>query len=73
MCLAVPMKLVLVEAEHGWAELNGVGIDVMLTLTPEAQIGDYVIVHAGYALSILDADEAEASLQALRAAMDTHS
>jgi hydrogenase expression/formation protein HypC len=63
MCLAVPMRLLTVDGARGQAEIDGVGRTVMLDLTPEARVGDYVIVHAGYAISILD--EAEA-LETLR-------
>ena len=58
MCLAVPMKLVERDGEHGVGDTDGVQTRVMLTLTPEAQIGDYLIVHAGYALSIMDESDA---------------
>ena len=71
MCLAIPMRLVRVDAERGYVELNGVGTTVMLTLTPEAQPGDFVIVHAGYALSVLDAVEAESSLETLRQTLES--
>jgi hydrogenase expression/formation protein HypC len=59
MCLAVPMKLVERWGDEGIGESPGVRMRVMLTLTPGAKPGDYVIVHAGYALSILDAAEAQ--------------
>ncbi|MBI5058857.1 HypC/HybG/HupF family hydrogenase formation chaperone [candidate division KSB1 bacterium] len=71
MCLAVPMQLVSIEGERGRVELQGVGALVMLTLTPEAKVGEYVIVHAGYALSVLDSDEAECTLRTLRSALES--
>jgi hydrogenase expression/formation protein HypC len=43
-------------------EIGGVQRTISLALTPEAQVGDYVIVHTGFAISVLDADEAEESL-----------
>ena len=58
MCLAVPMKLVERDGEHGVGDTDGVRTRVMLTLTPEAEVGDYLIVHAGYALSIMDESDA---------------
>jgi len=66
MCLAIPMRLLTREGDRGMAEISGARRDVMLSLTPEAEIGDYVIVHAGYALEILDEEEAERTLQLLR-------
>ena len=43
-------------------ELGGVLRDVSLVLTPEAQVGDYVLVHTGYAISVLDEQEAQETL-----------
>lgn len=50
----------------GVAELGGAQREVMLTLTPQAKVGDYLIVHAGYAIEILDEEEAERTLELLR-------
>ncbi len=66
MCLAVPMKLLAREAERGTVEIGGARKDVMLTLVPEAAVGDYVIVHAGYALEMLSEPEALRTLELLR-------
>ncbi len=66
MCLAVPMKLVELTEDHGVGEIDGVRTRVMLTLTPEARPGDYVIVHAGFALSIVDENDAGQTLALLR-------
>lgn len=65
MCLAVPMKLVARDGAQGTTENSGLRVNVMLTLVPEVQIGDYVLIHAGYALAIIDEDEAVASLSVL--------
>jgi len=59
MCLAVPGKVVEVqEAENaalkrGKVEFGGVRREVCLSFVPEAEVGDYVLVHAGFALSIV--------------------
>jgi hydrogenase expression/formation protein HypC len=58
MCLAVPMKLISRSQDAGTCEMDGVRVNVILTLTPEVVIGDYVIVHAGYALAIMAQEEA---------------
>ena len=65
MCLAVPMKLVEVTPDggHGVADLDGVRYDVNLDLIEAPQLGDFVIVHAGFAIERLDADEADARLE----------
>jgi hydrogenase expression/formation protein HypC len=62
MCLAVPGNIVSISGEglHRAGKVNFSGIlkEVSLAYVPEAQIGDYVIVHVGFALSIVDAEEA---------------
>lgn len=62
MCLAVPMRLLTIAGNQGKAELDGVGRSVMLDLVPEARVGDYVIVHAGYAIQLLDEQAAAETL-----------
>jgi hydrogenase expression/formation protein HypC len=66
MCLAVPMKLLSHDGARGTVEIGGARRDIMLTMTPEAQDGDYVIVHAGYALEVLNEAEALRTLELLR-------
>lgn len=66
MCLAVPMKLLERQDLVGVVELSGVHRQVSLMLLPEAQVGEYVLVHAGYAIAQVDTQEAETTLQLLR-------
>lgn len=64
MCLALPARIVeLRENELGIVDLGGVRKEVSLALVEEVGVGDYVIVHVGYALSRLDTEEAEATLR----------
>jgi hydrogenase expression/formation protein HypC len=69
MCLAVPGKILSAEERAGSrlarVEFGGIIREVYLDLVPEAVMGDYVIVHAGFALSRLDAEEAERTYQLL--------
>ncbi len=65
MCLAIPMKLVTRDGREGTAEISGVTRKVLLDLLPEAAIGDYLIVHAGYAIQRLDEEEAHVILETL--------
>ncbi|MCC6476681.1 HypC/HybG/HupF family hydrogenase formation chaperone [bacterium] len=58
MCLAVPMKVIKVNGTVGSVELSGVTMEVQLTLVPEVKVGDSVIVHAGFALSVIDEESA---------------
>lgn len=70
MCLAVPGKILeVVEANGGLqarVEFGGVTRQVSLDFLPEAQAGDYVMVHVGFAISRVDADEAERTYALLR-------
>ena len=62
MCLAIPMKIVSVDGLRAVVENNGIEIAVSLDLTPEAGPGDYVIVHAGFAIQTLSEEDAEETL-----------
>jgi hydrogenase expression/formation protein HypC len=66
MCLAVPALIKSIENKEAEAEIGGISRRISLRLTPEAKIGDYVIVHTGYAINILDQKEAEETLKILR-------
>ena len=68
MCLAVPAKVVEIKDQLASVELNGVRRAASLMLLPEAKLGDYVLVHAGFAMQIVDAEAAE-RIEALRAEM----
>lgn len=65
MCLAIPARVVaLVDDDQAIVDLAGVRKQISLALVEGIQIGDYVIVHVGYALARLDPDEAQRTLQA---------
>jgi len=66
MCLAVPALLKSKTGDTGVIELGGVEREVSLLLTPGAEVGQYVIVHAGFAINVLDEEEAQATLALLR-------
>lgn len=63
MCLAVPAKITeLLEGDMAMASVGGVAHKVSLSLVEDVSVGDYVIVHVGFALSKLDPEEAEKTL-----------
>ncbi|HOU15933.1 MAG TPA: HypC/HybG/HupF family hydrogenase formation chaperone [Anaerolineae bacterium] len=65
MCLAIPVQITAIdEQQMATVTLGGVERHISLIMTPEAQVGDYVLVHTGYAIAVLDPDEAQASLEA---------
>jgi hydrogenase expression/formation protein HypC len=65
MCLAIPGKLVSVDEaadpllRRGKVDFGGARRDVSLAFTPQAAPGDYVLVHVGFALNVIDAEEAQ--------------
>jgi hydrogenase expression/formation protein HypC len=63
MCLAIPVRIVSREGELALIDAGGVQKTVSLSLVPEAMPGDYVIVHVGFALSRLDPEEAQRTLE----------
>ncbi len=70
MCLAVPGKILSIEKEgverSGRVSFGGITRNVNLAYVPEARVGDYVIVHVGFAISVLDEAEAEKTLSYLK-------
>ena len=65
MCLAIPALIKSVYGMEAEAEIGGISRRISLQLTPEARVGDYAIVHTGYAISIMDQEEAEETLRIL--------
>ena len=66
MCLGVPMKIVEIDGPEAVAETGGIRKAVRLDLLPAAGVGDYVLIHAGYAIEKLDAEDALETLDLLR-------
>lgn len=63
MCLGIPGKILEIHEQDalpmGKVEFGGIAKDICLAYVPEAQVGDYVLVHVGFALSIVDENEAQ--------------
>ncbi len=66
MCLAIPCRIVELNGEMAVGEVGGVERDVSVMMTPGVKVGDYVIVHAGFAIQIVDQEEAKENLKILR-------
>jgi hydrogenase expression/formation protein HypC len=66
MCLAIPALIKSIEGKEAEIEIGGISRRISLWLTPEAKVGDYVLVHTGYAISIVDQDEAKETLEIFR-------
>jgi hydrogenase expression/formation protein HypC len=71
MCLAVPGKIISIEGDEGLTRngkvsFSGIVKEVNLAVVPDADIGDYVLVHAGFAISVVDESEANRTFEYLR-------
>ena len=72
MCLSIPGKLIEITAEldetfrTGKVSFDGVIKDVSLTLVPEAKVNDYVMVHVGAAISVVNEEEAKKTFELLK-------
>jgi hydrogenase expression/formation protein HypC len=71
MCLAIPGKITSIDGgdaltRMGKVDFGGIQKDVNLAYVPEAKVGDYVIVHVGFALSLVDESEANTVFDYLR-------
>lgn len=63
MCLAIPARVTSIEGNIALVEMAGVTREASVMLLPEAQVGDYVLIHAGFAIQLLDEREAEETLR----------
>ena len=70
MCLAIPAKILSVDCTAAHCEMSGVTKDIDVTLTPEVKAGDWVIVHVGFALQVIDEEKAAATLAAMQSVAD---
>ena len=71
MCLAIPGRIIAISGGEGFdrrgtVDFDGARQEVALAYLPEAQIGDYVLVHVGFAMTLLDTQEAERILGEIR-------
>lgn len=66
MCLALPGKIVSISGEYAEVDINGNLFRAYISMLPEAKLGDYVMVHAGYALQFISEEEAKITLDILK-------
>ncbi len=72
MCLSIPGKLVAITAQLdetfriGEVDFDGIKKEVNLSMVPDAKVGDYVLVHVGAAISIIDEDEAKKTFELIK-------
>jgi len=58
MCLAIPMRITATDGPAATIEADGLVQTTSLMLVPDARVGDYVLVHAGFAIAVLESDDA---------------
>ncbi len=71
MCLAVPMKIAEISEGTAICEVDGVRREASLMMLEEAEVGDYVLIHAGFAIEKIDTEEAEKTLAVFREVLDS--
>jgi hydrogenase expression/formation protein HypC len=70
MCLAVPGRIEFINGDRGTVRVGGVTVEAILALVPEAKVGDFAVVHAGYAIQLLSPEEAEETLELMRQVLE---
>ena len=65
MCLAIPALIQSTEGDIAQVDIGGISRPISILLTPDVKVGDYVLIHTGYAISILDQEEAQETLKLL--------
>jgi hydrogenase expression/formation protein HypC len=68
MCVAVPAKVLAIEGTRATVQVSGAQLYAQLELVPEAQVGDYILVHAGFGLQVMEPAEAAETLALLEEA-----
>jgi hydrogenase expression/formation protein HypC len=63
VCLAVPVKVIAIDGSEADIEIGGVKRHISIVLTPEAKVGDYVLLHTGYSINIIDENEARETMK----------
>lgn len=66
MCLAIPGAITDIDGTTATIDMLGVTRQISVALTPSAQQGDWVLVHAGFAIEVIDAEEAERTIELVR-------
>ena len=66
MCLAIPARITSIDGNDAEADIEGVKRKIGIMLTPQVQVGDYVLLHTGFSIGIVNATEAEETLALFR-------
>jgi hydrogenase expression/formation protein HypC len=66
MCIGIPAKVIEISGETGKVDYQGVVRETSFVMLPEAEVGDFVILHAGFAIKKLSAEDARETLELIR-------
>jgi hydrogenase expression/formation protein HypC len=66
MCLAIPLKLIEINDDIGTIESGGIRRKVNLSIVENPKVGDFIIMHAGFAITIMDQEEGEKTLDLIK-------
>jgi hydrogenase expression/formation protein HypC len=69
MCLAVPAKIIEIDKKMATVEVGGSRREASMVLLPDASLGDYVLLHAGFAISRIDEEEALETIKLFKTMM----
>jgi hydrogenase expression/formation protein HypC len=67
MCLSVPGKVIAIEDETALVDVGGISVSVGIQLLEKVRLGDYVLIHSGFALHLISEEDANAQLELVRA------
>ena len=70
MCLAIPAQIEPIDGKRGQVGIDGNRFEVVLSLVPQAKVGDWVLIHAGFAITVLDEKEARETYDLLKHARE---
>jgi len=71
MCLAIPALVKSINGYQAEIDIDGVTRQVSIQLTPEVKVGDYVLLHTGYAINVIDEAEAKETLKLIKELSET--
>lgn len=70
MCLGVPLKIIKIHGKEAVGEINNISKKIRIDFVPQAKIGDFVMVHAGFALDLMDEEDAKETIDILNQVME---
>jgi hydrogenase expression/formation protein HypC len=63
MCLAVPFQVKAIEGQYAEVEIGDVSRNVSILLTPDVKVGEYILVHTGYSIGVINEEEAQETIK----------